>query len=247
MKTLSLILTLGAAILAATSAFAQADAHFAKANEEFAAGNFKEAIEDYETLVRSGKWSANLFYDLGNAYFRANDFGRAILNYERARALNPHHPEADANLRIARDESHALELTEDAPGRFLRVLTLNQYTMIAAIAFWIGAFAIAVWIAKRRTAGVIWLSFFSLSIFLVATAAGVWIERGGKGGRALAIITSKEVAARVATADNAGSVLALPPGSEIQILSERGDWLYAELPNRLRGWISAKNAEPVRL
>ena len=52
---------------------------------------------------------------------------------------------------------------------------------------------------------------------------------------------------RLATADTANSVLALPPGSEIKILSARGDWMYAALPNDLRGWISTKDAEQVRL
>src|ERR1700676_2039670 len=65
-----------------SSAFAQSEAQFAKANQEFAAGRFKEAIDDYEGLVRAGPWSSNLFYDLGNAYFRNGNLGRAILNYE---------------------------------------------------------------------------------------------------------------------------------------------------------------------
>ena len=70
------------------TAFAQSDAEFAKANQEYAQGHFKEAIAGYEALVRAGQWNANLFYDLGNAYFRTRDFGRAILNYERALALD---------------------------------------------------------------------------------------------------------------------------------------------------------------
>ena len=76
-----------------------------RANQEYAAGDFKAAIQGYEELVRSGQDTPNLFYNLGNAYFRQKDFGRAILNYERALALEPHPPEADANLRIARDEA----------------------------------------------------------------------------------------------------------------------------------------------
>src|SRR5919197_1709802 len=85
--------------LMASSAFAQPAADFTKATQEYAQGHFKEAISGYEALVRAGQLSANLFYDLGNAYFRTGDFGRAILNYERALALEPHHPEAQANLR----------------------------------------------------------------------------------------------------------------------------------------------------
>ena len=69
----------------------------------------------------------------------------------------------------------------------------------------------------------------------------------GNNGNSVAIVTGKDVQARLATADTANSVLALPPGSEIKILSTRGDWVYAALPNDLRGWIPAKDAEQVRL
>ena len=92
------------AVLMVSSALGDSDTEFANANQEFAQGHFKQAISGYEALVKEGQWSANLFYDLGNAYFRTRDFGRAILNYERALALQPHHPEATANLQIARDE-----------------------------------------------------------------------------------------------------------------------------------------------
>src|SRR6266478_1727312 len=88
-------------LLCASILAAEPGAQFAKANQEYAAGDFKAAIDDYEELVRSGRDTPNLFYNLGNAYFRKNDFGRAILSYERALALDPHHPEAEANLRIA--------------------------------------------------------------------------------------------------------------------------------------------------
>src|ERR1700737_1447555 len=96
------------ALCALPSAFAQS---FEKANQENAAGHFKEAISGYEALAQKQEYSPNLFYNLGNAYFRTKDFGKAILNYERALALDRHHPEAAANLRIVRDEARALELT----------------------------------------------------------------------------------------------------------------------------------------
>jgi tetratricopeptide (TPR) repeat protein len=247
MKRFIVILNVIVSFAAVSAAFAQADAQFAKANQEFGAGQFKEAIDDYEALVHSGQWSANLFYDLGNAYFRVNDFGRAILNYERALALDPRHPEADANLRIARDEARALELTPSRTERSLRFMSLNQYTVAATIAFWIGVFGIAARVlGRRRSAGVLAMSILSLSVLAVAVAAIVRTDNGNRG-RALAIVTDKDVEARVATADNANRVLALPPGSEIRIMSKRGDWIYAALPNNLRGWISAKSLESVRL
>src|SRR5438552_3767045 len=233
--------------LATSSVLGQADVEFAKANQEYAQGFFKEAISGYETLVRAGQWSANVFYDLGNAYFRNGDFGRAILNYERALALEPHHPETQANLRIARDEARALELRPSWAERYLRFATLNQYTIAAAVLFWVAAFSITgLILSRQRSAGLITLSGFSSVIFGVLVVAIFWIDHVGKD-RALAIVTGKETEARVATADNANRVLALPPGSQIKIVQQRGDWLYATLPNNLNGWIPAKSAELVRL
>ncbi len=231
----------------ASSTFAQSDAGFVKANVNYAAGHFQEAVNGYETLVRSGEWSANLFYDLGNAYFRVGDFGHAILNYERALALDRHHPEADANLRIVRDEAGALEMQPSWPERYFQFWSLNQYSVVAAVAFWLGMFCIfRLIVGRRHSAAIIILSILSFSTFVIAAFAIYKLENGNNG-RALAIVTSTGVEARFATADSANSVLALAPGSEIKILSTRGDWIYAALPNNLRGWLPAKSAELVRL
>src|SRR5438093_3270835 len=233
--------------LFASSAFAQSETDFTKANQDYAQGNFKEAISRYETLVSSGQWSANLFYDLGNAYFRTADFGRAILNYERALALEQHHPEAMANLQIARDEAHALELQQSWPDRYLRFASINQYSITAVVAFWIGVFCLVTLIfARRRPAVAIVLLVLAFSTFSGAICAIWHLDRGAKG-RTLAIVTAENVRARIATADTANSVLVLPPGSEVKIVSTRGDWIYAALPNNLRGWIPAKSTQRVRL
>src|SRR5437667_7347576 len=234
-------------VILTSSALAQSDADFARANQDYAQGNFKEAISGYETLVRSGQWSANLFYDLGNAYFRTDDFGHAILNYERALALERHHPEATANLQIARDEARALEMQLSWPERYLQFASINQFSIAAAVAFWVGVFCVVRLIfVRRRSAATIALSVFSVTVFAIAPLAVYELDHGSNGS-ALAIVTGKDVQARLATADTANSILALPPGSEVKILSTRGDWLYATLPNNLRGWIPARNAEQVRM
>jgi len=226
---------------------AQTESEFAKANQKYAQAHFKEAIADYEALVRAGQWNANLFYDLGNAYFRTRDFGRAILNYERALALDQRHPEATANLQIARDESRALELQPTRLERYLQFANVNQYSIAAAVALWLGMFGIAaLTFAWRRSAALISLSILCLLVCAMTVWAIHTLDNGSKG-RALAIVTGTDVQARLATADTANSVLALPAGSEIKILNTRGDWMYAALPNDLRGWIQTKNAEPVRL
>ena len=230
----------------ACSAHAGDDDLFAKANKAYAEGRFGEAAANYESLIRSGKWNANLFYDLGNAWYRVGDFGQSILNYERALALDPRHPEADANLRLARDEARALELRRDWIERYVGMATVKQYTIAAAIAFWFALFITAHLFFSRRSAGRMALIALCLIVCGASIFAIVTLENGTRGD-ALAIVTGKDVEARLATADNAKSVLALPAGSEIKILSERGDWIYAALPNDQRGWIPAANAQRVRM
>ena len=220
---------------------------FAQANAAYAAKNFPEAIKGYESLVKGGHWSASVFYDLGNAYFRNKDFGHAILNYERALALQPAQPEAQANLRFVRDQSRALELTKSWPEEHLAFLTTTQYAWLAAAAFWGAAFVFAgLYFARRRA--VVWI--FTLVLLCAIGAGSVFAVSAfeeGIDGRDLAVVTQDKVQARLATAENAGTVLVLPPGSEIRILSTRGQWSYAALPNDLRGWIPANSAERVRL
>ena len=247
MKTAIHIVTLFLVAIGGSVASAQPTTQFAQANQEYAGGDFSAAINDYEELVRSGQDTPNLFYNLGNAYFRKKDFGRAILNYERALALEPHHPEAQANLRIARDEARALELVPTRIERLFVFATPNEYALAAAIAFWICAFCVAALVlSQRRRRALIAFSILSLSIFAIAIFGG-WQLSHGRNGEGWAIVTAENADARLATADNANRVLTLPAGSEIQILSQRGDWMYAALPNNLRGWMPSRSAEHVRL
>ncbi|HYJ05012.1 MAG TPA: tetratricopeptide repeat protein [Chthoniobacterales bacterium] len=241
--------TMVVALLFVSAATLQAadDATFAKANQAYSEGRFQEAVDGYQGFVEAGRWNANLFYNLGNAWFRVGDFGKAILNYERARALDPHHPEASANLRLARDEARALELRKNGMELYVAMATPTQYAVAAAIAFWFVLFGVTrLFFSPRRSAGRLAMIAFATAGCVLFIFALYTLENGAQG-RALAIVTGKDIEARVATADSASSVLTLPPGSEIKVLSERGEWVYAALPNEQRGWIPARAVERVRL
>lgn len=220
---------------------------FAQANQQYSEGHFQEAVEGYRNLIRSGRWNANVFYNLGNSLFRLGNHGEAILNYERALALDPRHPEAAANLNLVRDKARALELKPGTLERYLHTATSTQYSITASAALWLALFALAhLFYSRRRSAALIAGVVFAIAVFGGAVSALYLLETGSKG-RSLAIVTGQNIEARLATADNASSVLALPPGSEIRVLSQRGDWIYAALPNNLRGWIPANGAQLVRL
>jgi tetratricopeptide (TPR) repeat protein len=71
------------------------------ANAAYEEGKYEQAKADYIQMVDSREYSAELFYNLGNAWFKLNDQGRAIINYQRALILNPGFEEAKANLQTA--------------------------------------------------------------------------------------------------------------------------------------------------
>ena len=229
MRALSILLFLWVASVACAD-------DFEEANRLYDVGKFGEAKQTYERLVGRGEWSANLFYNLGNAAFRASLPGKAVLNYERAVALDGTHAEARANLKWLREQTGA----KMAPRRWWEyvypILPGGVFAVTAAAAFWVGVFALV----GRRHFG--WAAF----AFLLAAYAGVGVWRADREA-AMAIITGKETSAKLAPADRAGLAEPLPEGSRVRVLSERGEWIYCALPGGGRGWIAEGALEKVRL
>ena len=75
------------------------------ANQHYEAGQYSEAAAIYETILASGLHHSSVYYNLGNAYFKQGDLGRAILNYRRAQRLDPRDADVTANLSIARTQT----------------------------------------------------------------------------------------------------------------------------------------------
>ena len=73
----------------------------AEADSAYIRGQYQQAIKDYEMLLKQGA-SADLYYNLGNAYYRSENITRAVLNYERALLLSPGDRDVRFNLQIAR-------------------------------------------------------------------------------------------------------------------------------------------------
>ena len=147
------------------------------ANTAYQHGKYEEAKADYLQLADTGRYSADLFYNLGNVWFKLGDPGRAILNYQRALLLNPGLVEAGSNLHtvlkiVGNDDQPTLR---DQIGAYA-----DYFPLIASIAFWI--FAFSLFLAGRKHGPFITLcrrlSIAAGLIFLGAAALSIWIGSG---------------------------------------------------------------------
>lgn len=219
-------------------------ADFDSANRAYESGDFEAARKSYESVIAKGEGTSNVFYNLGNTAFRAGDLGSAVLAYERALALEPAHPEATRNLQVARERAGARIPEGRWYDRIFPAWSGNIFAMTAAAAGWVGVFAFVLGRTKRgRTGAFGALAFVSLLVALYA-GAGLWhVEQD----RSLAIVTRKEAVARLAPAEQSGVAGTLPAGSRVQVVSERGDWIYCRMPGDALGWIPAADLQRVRL
>ena len=220
---------------------AAAPSSFYAANNFYDKGDFKNARDAYETLVKAGNWSANLFFNLGNADYRLGDKGAAFLAYERALTLDPSHPEARSNLLLLRDEAGSRLPTTGWLGRLLSWPSADHATWLAAAAFWVLVFCLSLALFKRRIA---WLpTLTSLATLGWCAAVIVWQPSCADTW----ITVAPQASARLAPADTSKKAADLPMGSQVHLLLERGPWLYVLLPDQSRGWISRRAVEPVAL
>lgn len=156
MKKLFTILSLS--LWAATSIYA---ASLDEANQVYAAGDYQTAAALYEQILADEGKAPELYYNLGNAYYKTGEIGRAILNYERALQLRPFYSDARYNLEIARQR--VVDNIEDTQSSFLtkwfyalvRLLTPIAWAVMSIIFFCVCmalllcfAFAKRLWLRK---------------------------------------------------------------------------------------------------
>ena len=106
-------------LASATSVEAQPermDELFFKTNQAYKEGRYADAVKGYQKLLSAGYENGHVYYNLGNAFFRLEQLGRAIMHYERARILMPRDSDLNFNLRHARDQ--AVDAIEENP-RFI--------------------------------------------------------------------------------------------------------------------------------
>jgi tetratricopeptide (TPR) repeat protein len=238
-----------AMLFAVTSAFSENKSGIDAAAEAYRLGNFKKSIELYESVVAQyrsqGKESPEIYYNLGNAYFRDGQMAKSILNYERALLLNPGDDDIRHNLQFARtriedkiDTSNSLFLT-NWYNAVQNIFNSNQWGRIAISAFIIFLLCIAGFLFSR----ILWLkktSFYSgIVVFMIMIAANVFAfnQKNARVHRKSGIVMSAAASIKTSPDINSKELFQLHTGSKVKIKGSDGNWYEIQISNGSVGWV----------
>ena len=216
---------------------------FTRGNTLYGEGKFSEAAAAYEEAAGQGARSANLFYNLAGAYYRAGDRGRAVLNYQRALLLEPRHAEAAANLAFVRGRGPGSPAVIDSG--FTASLDADTWAWVAAAGGWLAVFGLGAARWRRRGR---WLPAAAGLVGLVLGTAAGWATYrldGGAKNSSRAVVLADDTRVLYSPADNSKAVAILPAGGEVRVLSEQGAWNYVQLGDGSRGWMAADRVEKI--
>lgn len=226
------------------------------ANQLYKMGQFTQAAQAYQQLADQGVVDSALFYNLGNAYFKQGDYGRAIANYRRAQELAPRDSDIKANLEIARAQAvDDFETSQDnsLPSVLSRLVrgwvSLNELAM-AALGTWILLVLLVILVSSARP-GSAWQK--SLQYALVTTsivlavgvlALGSYLYSDHTDTAGVIIVSEVDVNSGPGT--QYVTEFTLHDGAEVEMVESRGSWIRLALPGgEMGGWVPAEAVEPV--
>ena len=225
----------------------------ADADSAYAAGRYQDAIKGYEALLKQGA-SADLYYNLGNAYYRSEDITRAVLNYERAFQLSPGDKDIRHNLQMARSKTID-KITPETEFFFVtwmralvNVMSVDDWARTALIALALAIvlalvylFSDVVWLRK--------LGFFGgglLLLFFVVSNVFAFLQRQELVHRRGAIIMGSAVNVKSTPAQNGTDLFILHEGTRVDIIDDQmQQWKQVHVADGKEGWVEAKQIEAI--
>jgi tetratricopeptide (TPR) repeat protein len=213
---------------------------FFQGNAAYGEERFADAVAAFEAVLGTGVESAPLYFNLGNAYARSGDRGRALLNYERARRLAPADPDVAANMAYVRgdlpDDGRLplwVRLALPLAGRF----GADTLVLLATAGWW--ALFLALILGRVLPAlGRVWrwTSVAAVAVLVLAGSAAAYrivcIDRPAWAG----IVHDAPV--RFEPSESGTTHFAAPTGTVVEVLAERNGWAQvARRGDRLRGWV----------
>ena len=219
---------------------------------ENAGEQYERSLLHYERIVRGdGVRNGRLYYNIGNAYFRLGEIGRAILSYERAALYMPRDENVKANLEYARSRRIDRVELEDSE-RIFKTLFFLHYDVPPRIKFVIftSLFAFLWIIASLRL--FLYLPALKALVIIPAVVSGLFllsivVESVDAARNPEGVVTAREVIARKGDAETyqPSFIEPLHSGTEFVLIEERSGWFQIELEDGSRCWIPAHTGERV--
>ncbi len=224
---------------------AQALDSFAQANELYKAQKYEKALTLYEKIYELGFESADLYYNMGNAYYKTNNLPLSIWCYEKSLLIDPNSPEAQRNLELANQS--VADKVQELPRiawwyywqKFKKLFTLGGWTTLSVIFLWL--IASGIYLLKSQSHHwykrlgvylmIVGITFCILTAGIAATTA--YQLKNPKA----AIITTSNVYAKSAPEENSADLFIIHNGLKVKIEDNISDWVKIKLADGKMGWI----------
>lgn len=249
------ILIIFAILFAGRTAVAQVAAEnlWYSANAAYTSGEYKEAVLYYDSIQVLGYTNHKVYYNLGNAYFKDGNIGKAILNYERALNLKPTDGDVKYNLRVA--NGYIKDKIDTVPEFFLfswikawRMSQSSNAWAYISIVFFILALAAALLyllsgrIMLRKTG--FYTAIVSLCMFVLTLAFSA-TERRQMLYSDEAVVMQGAAAVKSSPDNNSKELFIIHEGTKVKIVREIGEWKEIMISDGNKGWVSTDAIETI--
>jgi tetratricopeptide (TPR) repeat protein len=229
------------------------DTLFKAGNNAYNQGLYDSAAAIYQTILNQGVESGELYYNLGNAYFKAGDIPSAILYYEKAKKLIPNDEDVIYNLNIA--NSRIVDKIEKIPVMFYKkwwnyfynMFSDNTWALFSLITFAILVLFVGMFILGQ-TAKTKRIAFFSglLFLFLTAVSFGMASQKYYYGkSHTEAIVFIPTVTVKSSPSANSVDLFVIHEGTKVSILDKVDNWVKIKIQNGSIGWLPAQDLKEI--
>lgn len=214
---------------------------------------YEKAIEGYLNIVNDNKESSELYYNLGNAYFKSNEIAKAILYYEKALLLAPNDKDIQYNLAFANSqqpdniEHLSLGFLPRIFQKLYRQMQVDTWAILGIIFFILFGISICVFlfsqILTRKKIAIATLCcslLFGILSFCCANARHNELTK-----HEYAIVIEPTTSIKTEPMITAMDLATIHGGIKVKILEEAFGWLKVELGNGKEGWIMKEYVERI--
>jgi tetratricopeptide (TPR) repeat protein len=240
-KIFALIFTL-ILIIAASNVFADVN-KFEQANKFFEDKDYDSAIKGYESILSGGIESAELYYNLGNAYFKKGELGHAVLNYQRAKRLEPtdedliHNIEFTSQFTQVQMEGVQLNPINTFMESIVDSYRLNTLAWVSSVIFIIFCLLLILRFGLGMQTSVLRISTMVFLIALMVFSGLTTFKYRNDYLTRRAVIIAEESTILNGPVANSDVEFQGAPGLIVEIINESGNFYNVLFENKRRGWI----------